>query len=525
MKMTYQDLFHQLTNLSMLSTSPAAGEQSGCFSSYDRQSRYLAQEDRYQAWDANDDGRGYIRKLDNGGVVALELTGPGVIWRSWSAMPGNGHIRIYIDDILTVDTPFIRYFTHFGQDFAPSNLPNVSPYISRGYNSFIPIPFQQSIRIEMAPDWGAYFHFTYTTFPDGTQVPRYADLFNRPNRIALAALDRKLHLRGIHTFAPTFSGEAAPLGATTLFESADTGAITCFQLRLANPKQADRLLLKMYWDGETTPSVCAPLCDFFATSGDMNPFSTWVSGLCGNAFYARWYMPFANGARIEIENLGGDAAAFDAAVNLEQCPNAANLLRFHAKWHRDDYQGLDPAQFQPGGQRFPDWPVLRVTKSQGRFCGMHLRLLDTFAYPGNMEKNEWWFGHDGCEGLNWWWGEGDEKFFVDGEKFPSTFGTGSEDYIGYAWAADPPFALFDSPFAAMSAMPLDGNGITSVCRFHVCDNIPFQQGFEGYIEKYKGNVWGDQNKCLYAVTPFWYQAAGTQDGYSAPLLSDLEELI
>lgn len=35
--------------------------------------------------------------------------------------------------------------------------------------------------------------------------------------------------------------------------------------------------------------------------------------------------------------------------------------------------------------------------------------------------------------IDWWWGEGDEKFFVDGEKFPSSFGTGSEDYIGYAW--------------------------------------------------------------------------------------------
>lgn len=39
--------------------------------------------------------------------------------------------------------------------------------------------------------------------------------------------------------------------------------------------------------------------------------------------------------------------------------------------------------------------------------------------------------------MDWWWGEGDEKLFVDGEKFPSTFGTGSEDYVGYAWAAEP----------------------------------------------------------------------------------------
>lgn len=67
--------------------------------------------------------------------------------------------------------------------------------------------------------------------------------------------------------------------------------------------------------------------------------------------------------------------------------------------------------------------------------------------------------------MDWWWGEGDEKFFVDGERFPSTFGTGSEDYIGYAWAAEPPFARFDSAYACMNAMPLDGNGIPASAVF------------------------------------------------------------
>ena len=107
--------------------------------------------------------------------------------------------------------------------------------------------------------------------------------------------------------------------------------------------------------------------------------------------------------------------------------------------------------------------------------------------------------------MDWWWGEGDEKFFVDGEKFPSTFGTGSEDYIGYAWAAEPPFAFFDAPFCAMSDMPLDGNGETSVCRFHICDSIPFRRGFEGFIEKYKQNAWGEGGVCTYRVTPYWYE--------------------
>ena len=68
-----------------------------------------------------------------------------------------------------------------------------------------------------------------------------------------------------------------------------------------------------------------------------------------------------------------------------------------------------------------------------------------------MSEHIWKFGG--------WWGEGDEKFFIDGEKYPSTVGTGSEDYIGYAWAANPPFVTFDSALAAVSR-----TGRSSSCR-------------------------------------------------------------
>ena len=73
--------------------------------------------------------------------------------------------------------------------------------------------------------------------------------------------------------------------------------------------------------------------------------------------------------------------------------------------------------------RWPDWIMLR-TEGRGRFCGVSLHV---------------WNPRGG------WWGEGDEKFFVDGEKFPSTFGTGSEDYFGYAWGCP---SLFQKPSTA-----------------------------------------------------------------------------
>jgi len=126
--------------------------------------------------------------------------------------------------------------------------------------------------------------------------------------------------------------------------------------------------------------------------------------------------------------------------------------------------------------------VMLRTQGRGRFCGVMLHVWD--PKPG-------------------WWGEGDEKFFVDGEKFPSTIGTGSEDYFGYAWCCP---ALFQRPFHCQT-MTQNNQGHQSVLRWQVADNVPFMESFEACIEKYRGNDQGT----LYACTPVWYLAPGGSD--------------
>ena len=103
-------------------------------------------------------------------------------------------------------------------------------------------------------------------------------------------------------------------------------------------------------------------------------------------------------------------------------------------------------------------------------------MLNEWEEP-KKEAINWWYGKYAATNIWWWWGEGDEKFYVDGEKFPSTFGTGTEDWVGYAWSAEPAFPLFDSGFASQPFTPIDGNGHTIISRFHVSDNIPFQKSF------------------------------------------------
>ena len=106
-----------------------------------------------------------------------------------------------------------------------------------------------------------------------------------------------------------------------------------------------------------------------------------------------------------------------------------------------------------------------------------------------------------------WWGEGDEKFFVDGEKFPSTFGTGSEDYFGYAWCSP---ELFQHAYHNQTHNDGNNRGHISVNRWHIADQIPFQKSFEGYIEKYFPN----KRPTLYASTAYWYLEPGGNDPYS-----------
>ena len=187
-----------------------------------------------------------------------------------------------------------------------------------------------------------------------------------------------------------------------------------------------------------------------------------------DGFYAYWYMPFGKSALVELVNEDKVDRKVDFEISHAPLEKGfEGLGHFHAKWHRD--------VFPLPEDRWPDWTMLR-TQGRGRFCGVMLHV---------------WNPRGG------WWGEGDEKFFVDGEKFPSTIGTGSEDYFGYAWCDH---HLFQTPFHCQT-MDQNNQGHQSVLRWHVADSLPFQKSFEGCIEKYYRT---EERGTQYACTACWY---------------------
>jgi len=496
--LTYPELVHRLTDLEHLATPPQPGENGALASSYDRNSKYDAASDKYINWDANGDGGGIVRQEGNESVL-MDVQGPGCIWRTWSASTDKGHVKIYLDGATTpaVDLPFTGYFDGKTEPFTRPNI--VYQTKANGFNNYTPIPFLKSCKIVADPGWGNYYHFNYTLFPAGTVVPTFALPLSAEDSAALDAANKILGNCGVDPAPPrpdqkseTKALTVNPGQTSTVAELTGEGAVTALKVKFdlpgapATPNDLLRqLAIRITWDGQKDPAVWAPLGDFFGDAVIPAKYQSLPMGITTDGqWYSYWYMPFASGAKIEIENDSGIPVAMNWEVDHAPLTQpAGSLLRFHAKWHRDAY-------LPTRKDRWPDWTLL-TTQGVGRYVGTQLHIWNP---------------------LGGWWGEGDEKFFVDGEKFPSTFGTGSEDYFGYAWSCP---IVFNQ---ALHGQPVnEGNqGHIDVHRWHIADNIPFQKTFEGNIEKYFGNT----RSTYYAAVAYWYLSTDGTDPYPEVPVAD-----
>ena len=491
-KLSYVDLVNRLTDLERLAVLPAAGETCQQWSSYDRGSKYDEKADKYVGWSANGDGTGHIRREGDVEVFA-EMKGPGVIWRIWSAAVGKGHVKIYLDgkEAPAVDLPFEQYFNGKAKPFVYESLCYMA---ARGLNCFVPIPYQKSCKIVAEKGWGRYFHFTYTTYPKSTELPTFSLPLSDKDTAALAKADEFFRTRfgtdpaGVRDGEETEDCEVTvePGKTGTLLKLEGARAITAIRGEVELPDELEdqramlrEVVLQASWDGEKSPSVWVPAGDFFGTAPGMNEYRSFPMGMTeGEGAYSFWYMPFAKGAKLEIVNDGSEARTVRCRITHAPLTRPIETLaRFHAKWHRDAFPPVEKERAAI------DWTMLK-TAGRGRFVGVMLHV---------------WNPRGG------WWGEGDEKFFVDGEKFPSTIGTGSEDYFGYAWCTP---QIFHRAYHNQTIVK--GNrGHVSVNRWQITDNVPFQKSFEAAIEKYYPN----RKPTLYAATAYWYQAPGGKDPY------------
>jgi hypothetical protein len=285
-------------------------------------------------------------------------------------------------------------------------------------------------------------------------------------------------------------------GTITLLDDSGPGIITHIWITIASPEKyhLKKLVLRMFWDGEASPSVETPIGDFFGLGlGDYVPFeSTPLEVASDNALNCFFPMPFRKRARITVANQGSeDVAAFyfniDYQALHEDLP--ADTMYFHAQyrqatpepgwthlWQANDAPAVNDRKNLEGQDNY----VWMEAHGPGHFVGVTMSILQN---------------QDG------WWGEGDDMFFVDGEKYPSINGTGSEDYFLGAWG------FGDHPFSyAQSGAPVKGAELagsrSSVYRFHLDSPIPFTRSLKATIEHGHANHRSDN---FFSVA-YWYQA-------------------
>lgn len=493
-------LVNEMTDLEILSRLPDPAYTCRQFSSYDQRSTdpaVLTDEN----WFANGDRGQYLRAEERNGekeYVLMDAAGPGAIVRFWSANPADaGIVRIYLDAAPdpAIELPLEDYL---GGKFPLAPDP-IAGERSKGWNNYLPIPYARQCKVTTSkPDF--YYHINYRTYAAGTVVESFdpaaaAQQIDAVNTVA-AALSDPAH--------PTPEGTdtdiraEVPAGGTREIELKGPAAIRAITLSIDAPDNAEALrniVLEIAFD-EQAPTVVAPLGDFFGTAPGINAYASLPSGVIdGSTLYAHWVMPFQKSATLSLRNHGKAGAMVVLKATTAPYEWDAHSLYFHAKWRGELQIPTQPRQ---------DWNYVDV-QGKGRFVGVSLHI----ANP-----------------VRDWWGEGDEKIYVDGEKFPSHFGTGSEDYFGYAWCFPEPFT-----HAYHNQPRCDGPGNyghTNVNRFHILDNIPFTSAFRFDMEVWH---WANTHVDQFAMA-YWYATAASTDNtppidpalLHVPQIPDLPEI-
>ncbi|NBC06476.1 MAG: DUF2961 domain-containing protein [Bacteroidetes bacterium] len=496
---TMGSLLQEMTDRSSLAKYPAAKYTTKQFSSYDRQARIV--DGAKENWYANEDRTNFLRKevTENGTEwVMFDSDQPGAIVRWWMTFAGegagDGTLRIYIDGAESPAVEGRAYDLMSGGLLAyPPLSASVSPttvHKRRGHNLYLPIPYnackityqgegiKTNAQGEITKESVAiYYNINYRAYEEGTAVESFG-----PNSVEqyLKAINRAQQAL-LHPYTGIFNRPAdktqklRKLAPGERIELSLSGAkyIKALALRLEAENQSQALrstVLSLSFDGEERLTV--PVGDFFGTGYEINPYETYYT----KVFYdgkmaAFWPMPFQKEATIELINYG------------EQLVSVHDLEVYTDDWSWDDrsmYFGGSWKQFynkQTGGGKAPEDLDFVKLQGQGVYVGDLITLYNDIAA---------------------WWGEGDEKIYVDGEAFPSHFGTGTEDYYGYAWSR-PEF--FEHPFIAQP----DGSGNLDVgtainIRFRALDKIPFTQELDMDME-----LWHWTKTSIdYAPTTFFY---------------------
>lgn len=484
----FQTLLDEIVDRDELPKLPVNDYKLGQTSSYDRRSKSPS-----QGWYANGDGSGFVRVETNQGRterVLMDEQGPGAIVRFWSTYLtwefGDGILRFYFDGATTPSIEGrltdIIHGTHLVDGVLAQSTGGFleNEHILAGRNLYLPLPYESGCKVTYeGNDNPFYYAINFRKYVDGTEVRTFSMDDLRRHKATLASVQNSLKDNPTVTSGAELSSVGDVVlaaGSSHMLSVRGGNAIrqVLLELDAEDYRQALRsTVLGIEFDGKQT--VWVPVGDFFGTGYELSPYESRYHKVTSDGrLLCRWVMPFQSKAQVTIYNLG------------KQTVHIKNLSVHHAPWNWDERS----LYFHAGWRLYSEAPSAKgrdtnyqILHGRGKYVGDSLAVFN--AVSGNEGQP--------------WWGEGDEKIYVDGETFPSNFGTGTEDYYGYAWVGCTPFS---HPFLAQPrAQGNRGPGLTVNNRWRLLDAIPFHSSFRIDMEIWH---WANDVTVDYAPTTFWY---------------------
>jgi hypothetical protein len=266
----------------------------------------------------------------------------------------------------------------------------------------------------------------------------------------------------------------APGETITLLDYSGAGIVHRFWVTIAPRSEMTihrQAILRMYWDGESTPSVEVPIGDFFGVGfGEQKDYTSLPLNEMSGGYNCYWPMPFHKSARWTLTNLSKKKIdAFYYNIDFTAYKSIPKDIRhFHAQWRRENPTKKDQ-----------NYAILDAT-GQGHFVGAALFMQNR-------------------RGKGFGFLEGDEMVYVNGEAKPSIIGTGTEDYFSSGWYFDR--GLYSAPFHGVTILDTK-MGRVSAYRWHIEDAMPFTKSIRVTIEH------GNQNdhEADYSSVAYFYQS-------------------
>lgn len=466
-------------------------------SSYDRRSTVRNE----AGWFANGDFNQFIRQEERDGrveYVMMDAEGPGAIVRFWlTCLEKPGTIRFYFDNKKepTITVPGFDLLKA-GLDLGSALLnphTNYDPQGKGGNTLYLPLVYAKHCKVtwEFADSTSKekphYYQINYRTYPKNVEAETFSFEQLRHLKKEIDDTESALWYPSVNfSITDSISKRLNPAEECELHVRDVNKAIRLLKIQLGDLNRDQealwrKVILKISFDG--TETVLCPLGDFIGSGYGGNDIASLYRTLADKkTLISRWVMPFRKSAVIRVINNNDFPVELNLAVATDDFEWDERAMYFHAftkmeeqvwdaKW---DY---DPEKNPKGDARAPiDWNFIAI-KGKGVYVGNTLATLNH---------------------MNSWYGEGDAKAYVDGEDFPSEFGTGLEDYYNTSWA---PVVIYQTPFAnATRADHTSSTGHNTFTRTRILDAIPFSKQFSYDMEMLS---W-DSGYVDITATTYWY---------------------